>query len=108
MGLILGVAALNAVFVAVGYALVLCVLPRGAAVSYAGVALLVGAAATGVGVFVAAILGLRVGLLSLAIVAGVLAAGVKVGHSGGELVYVHGAAGAYTGPASAGEVPPAE
>ena len=75
MGLILGVAALNAVFAAVGYALVLCVLPRGAALSYAGVALLVGSAATGVGVFVAAIVGLHVGLLSLAIVAALLSVG---------------------------------
>ena len=31
----------------------------------------------------------------------VLAAGVAVGHSGGELVYKHGAAGAYVGPAAA-------
>lgn len=31
---------------------------------------------------------------------GLLAAGVQVGHSGGELVYRHGAASAYSGPAS--------
>jgi hypothetical protein len=74
MGLVLGVLALNAVFLAVGYALLLAVLPRGAEVSYVGVALLTGAAATGAGVFVAAIAGLHVGLLSLALVAALLAA----------------------------------
>ena len=75
MGLLPGVLALNAVFVAVGYALLLALLPRGAEASYAGIALLAGAAATGVGVFVAAIAGLHVGLLSLALVAALLAAG---------------------------------
>lgn len=47
-------------------------------------------------------------LVTVLAAAAVLAAGVKVGHSGGELVYVHGAAGAYTAPAGAAEVPPAE
>jgi len=39
------------------------------------------------------------GLLRYVALAGslvLLAQGVRVGHSGGELVYVHGAAGAYT------------
>lgn len=72
MGLVPGVLALNAVFLAVGYALLVPVLPRGAEVSYAGVALLTGAAATGVGVFVAATLGLHVGVLSLGLVAALL------------------------------------
>ena len=75
MGLVAGVVALNAVFVAVGYAVLLAVLPRGAAASYAGVALLTGAATTGVGVFIAAILGLHVGVRSFVVVA-VLLAGV--------------------------------
>jgi hypothetical protein len=39
-------------------------------------------------------------LASVAATAGVLAAGVAVGRSGGELVYTHGAASAYTGKAS--------
>src|SRR5215208_6681647 len=74
MGLVPGVVALNAVFVAVGYALLSAVLPRGSAWSYAGAALVVGASATGVGVFVAAVFGLHVGLFSLFLVAGPLAA----------------------------------
>ena len=41
-------------------------------------------------------------MVTVVAAAGVLAAGVVVGHSGGELVYVHGAAGAYLEPASAG------
>jgi len=75
VGLVAGVVALNAVFVGVGYALLLPVLPASATASYAGVALLVGGAATGVGVFIAAIAGLRVGLLSLLGVALLLTAG---------------------------------
>src|ERR687898_529516 len=54
MGLVPGVLALNAVFLAVGYALLLPVLPRGADAWYAGAALLTGAAATGAGVLLAA------------------------------------------------------
>jgi uncharacterized membrane protein len=46
-------------------------------------------------------------LVTVLAAAAVLAAAIRVGHSGGELVYVHGAAAAYAKPAS-GEVPPAE
>lgn len=46
-------------------------------------------------------LGLAVAALASLVVAGMA---VRVGHAGGELVYVHGAAGAYTSP---GAAPPA-
>jgi uncharacterized membrane protein len=41
-------------------------------------------------------------LVTVLAAAGVLAGGVVVGHSGGELVYVHGAASAYSEPAVPG------
>ena len=45
-------------------------------------------------------------LAGLLMTAVVLAAGVRVGHSGGELVYEHGAAAAYTsGPGPGGRMP---
>ena len=83
MGLVGGVLGLNAVFTAVGYALLHPVL-RGTRllvlVSYGGVALLVGAGSVGVALCVVAPFGIRVGLPAFAVTAAVLAAaGVLVG-----------------------------
>jgi hypothetical protein len=72
VGLVAGVLAVNAVFVAVGYGLLASVMPLRA--SYAGVALIGGAAATGVGVFLAAIAGMHIGWGALALVASLLVA----------------------------------
>jgi len=71
VGLVAGVLAVNAVFLAVGYALLACVMPVSA--SYAGVALIAGAGSTGVGVFLAVVGGLHAGLLALALVSVLLA-----------------------------------
>jgi uncharacterized membrane protein len=66
----------------------------------AGVALLVGVAGLAPGR-----LGSLARPLGFALSLGVVALAVDVGHTGGELVYRHGAAGAYTGDAS---TPPRE
>lgn len=78
MGLVAGVVALNVVFTAVGFsALFPALRGRSARVwaSYAGVALLVGAAAVGVGLCIAAPMGVRIGLPAFATVAGLVAVG---------------------------------
>lgn len=72
MSLVAGVLAVNAAFLAVGYALLG---PQRRRASWAGVALLVGAGSVGTLVFFATIAGLRAGLL----VAGVTAAAAAVG-----------------------------
>jgi hypothetical protein len=73
MGLVAGVVGLNLAFAAAGYALLSAVAPLRA--SYLGVAHVCGAAATGVVVFVLAIVGMHVGLLSLALALGAVAGG---------------------------------
>jgi hypothetical protein len=81
MGLVAGVAALNALFVAAGYcALAAPLAGRSIAgrAAFAGLALLVGAALAGVGTFVAAIAGATVGLGALFAVL-VLVAGIGLG-----------------------------
>jgi hypothetical protein len=81
MGLVAGVAALNALFVAAGYcALAAPLAGRSLAgrAAFAGLALLVGAALAGVGTFVAAIAGATVGLGALFAVL-VLVAGIGLG-----------------------------
>jgi hypothetical protein len=74
--LIAGVAALNVIFLAVGYCLLAPVL-KGLSAStwptFAGLALLVGAASVGVTLCVLAVFGFRTGLSAFATVAGVLA-----------------------------------
>jgi hypothetical protein len=87
MGLVGGVAALNLLFLAVGYCALTAALrgrPALTWLSYAGVALLVGAALVGVGVFYAVIAGFTAGLTTLATVsvlvsAAALAAGLLPG-----------------------------
>jgi Predicted membrane protein (DUF2231) len=67
------------------------------------------AAAAGLVVMAAGLLPGRAGAagrnLGVLVSLGVLAAAVAVGHSGGELVYVHGAANAYTHSAKSGAAP---
>jgi hypothetical protein len=77
MGLVGGVVALNLVFLAVGYCALAAAL-RGSSLpawlSYAGVALLAGAALVGTGVFYAVIAGFTAGLGTLAVVSVLVAA----------------------------------
>ena len=85
MGLVAGVLALNAAFLAVGYAVLaaaLAGLPLRARASYAGLALLVGAALGGVGTFLAVIAGARARPLTfLLVAAGIAAAGLLAARS---------------------------
>jgi hypothetical protein len=83
MGLVAGVTVLNAVFTAIGYSVLYPAL-RGSRpvvfLSWAGVALLVGAALSGVTLCMLAPLGVHIGLAAFAIVGGALAAaGIAVG-----------------------------
>jgi hypothetical protein len=75
--LVAGVAGLNLLLIAVGYCLLSAWLsgPVSTWATWAGVALLAGAGATGVAVFVAAIFGAGAGPVTLAVVAAGLAAG---------------------------------
>ena len=92
MGLVAGVVGLNLAFAAAGYALLSAFAPLRP--SYAGVAHVCGAGATGVAVFLLAIAGLHVGLLSLAVaLAAVAGAGIGAAR-------VLGSASARTGSAS--------
>jgi hypothetical protein len=73
MGLVAGVVGLNLAFAAAGYALLSAVAPLRP--SYAGVAYVCGAAATGVVVFVLAIAGLHVDLVALVLALVIVAGG---------------------------------
>jgi hypothetical protein len=77
MGLVAGVLALNAIFVALGYCTLAAALvgrPLRAWASYAGLALLAGAAVGGLGTFLAAIAGARAGPATFLLVSAWLAA----------------------------------